>query len=303
MPVHAPNKRSRAWCFTWNNYSDADVVYVRSLAAEADYLVFGRERGASGTPHLQGYITFRNARTFASVRTIFKNNHVESAMKDDAAALYCKKEGDFEEFGERPKGQGKRCDLDEVRDRLAAGAAMHEIVQEARSFQSIKAAEAVLKWSKPVPRENVEVMWIVGESGSGKSTLASNMMGWRSVFWKPAGKWWDGYTNERSVIWDDFRDTAYPADELFRALQPLPCRCEIKGGSVQLSANRFIVTSIKYPWECYPSEPQKQLLRRIQELVIISDDGAELAYARAKVDSICVGVQKPNVTVLKKIAG
>ena len=44
--------RSNNWCFTLNNYTDESQQKVRDLGVGAEYLVFGRELGESGTPHL-----------------------------------------------------------------------------------------------------------------------------------------------------------------------------------------------------------------------------------------------------------
>jgi Putative viral replication protein len=114
--------RARSWCFTINNYNDVDQQRLRSLGGDAGltYLIFGRERGTTGTPHLQGYIQFRNAKVFAVVKRIVgERAHLEKSFASpDSAATYCKKEGDYEEFGTAPVGSGKRTDLIEFIDWL-----------------------------------------------------------------------------------------------------------------------------------------------------------------------------------------
>lgn len=51
---------SKVWCFTWNNFSSSDPeILVGALRqVEAEY-VFQHEVGASGTPHLQGFVHFK----------------------------------------------------------------------------------------------------------------------------------------------------------------------------------------------------------------------------------------------------
>lgn len=88
------NTRSRAWCFTWNNYTSEDLVWLLAYCVDHKYVI-GKEVGTENTPHLQGYIYFANARSFNSMRELLKNNHVEMARDKTAAMKYCTKEGDF----------------------------------------------------------------------------------------------------------------------------------------------------------------------------------------------------------------
>ena len=82
------------------------------------YLVFGRERGDSGTPHLQGFFVVANPVSLSQSKTLLNNYrcHLEIARgTPQQAADYCKKDGDFEEFGELPQ-QGKRSDWDRFKE-------------------------------------------------------------------------------------------------------------------------------------------------------------------------------------------
>lgn len=94
--------RSRAWCFTLNNYSDEDVLTFQAM--ECDYIVFGKEVGESGTPHLQGYVYFANARSLKSVKKINAKMHLEPAKGSSKQNFdYCtKQDKDFFEKGTRP---------------------------------------------------------------------------------------------------------------------------------------------------------------------------------------------------------
>lgn len=67
--------KSRAYCFTLNNYTEEEYLSVTSL--ESKYLVVGKEKGESGTPHLQGFIYFENPRGFNSVKKSIPRAHLE----------------------------------------------------------------------------------------------------------------------------------------------------------------------------------------------------------------------------------
>ena len=60
--------QSKYWCFTLNNYTDEDVDGVD--AWEYDYVIFGKEVGDNGTPHLQGYVECKTKKRL----TWLKNN-------------------------------------------------------------------------------------------------------------------------------------------------------------------------------------------------------------------------------------
>jgi len=100
--------QSTRWCFTLNNYAAADMDRLRELAGSCHYLVFGREVGDSGTPHLQGFVIFSERKRLTSAKSAIGNRaHLELARgTSKQAADYCKKENDFEEFGQLPAAQG-----------------------------------------------------------------------------------------------------------------------------------------------------------------------------------------------------
>lgn len=110
----------RRFCFTINNYTDQHVSTLETLGASdtVRYLVYGREVGESGTPHLQGFIIFTNSTRFSVAKTrIGDTAHIEVARgSSKQAADYCKKDGNFTEHGEFPDCQGKRSDWDSYKE-------------------------------------------------------------------------------------------------------------------------------------------------------------------------------------------
>lgn len=97
------------WVFTLNNFVPEDVTRLEALGVEAKYLVFGKETGESGTPHLQGFVIFPvSTRLAAAKRKVGERAHLEPARgSNQQASEYCKKDGDFQEFGSLPGPQGK----------------------------------------------------------------------------------------------------------------------------------------------------------------------------------------------------
>lgn len=98
------------WVFTYNNYSQDDIARLESLGGNMEgagisYLIFGREVAESGTPHLQGYCIFNARRRLRSLRELIgERGHFEiSRGTPQQASDYCKKEGNYSEFGSLPR--------------------------------------------------------------------------------------------------------------------------------------------------------------------------------------------------------
>lgn len=104
------------WCFTLNNYTALDVQLLDTQFQNGGikYLIYGFESGLSGTPHLQGFVIFEATKTLRSVKRILSERaHFELTRgTSQQASDYCKKEGNYREYGVLPRSAGKRTDLE-----------------------------------------------------------------------------------------------------------------------------------------------------------------------------------------------
>ena len=91
-----------------NNWDDEKLNHLKSL--DVRYMVFGKEIGDQGTPHLQGYVYLHKKKSLKSVNTFFGiPMHVEVAKADSFCNReYCTKEEDFYEKGDRPLAQTEK---------------------------------------------------------------------------------------------------------------------------------------------------------------------------------------------------
>lgn len=118
---------SKNWCFTLNNYTNADTSRIDGLVtSDPDriaYVIYGKEIGQSGTPHLQGFIALKAKSRLVRVKNIIGGNpHLEVARNVPASIQYCKKDGDWKEFGSIQKNrQGQRNDLDGFKKAVKSG--------------------------------------------------------------------------------------------------------------------------------------------------------------------------------------
>lgn len=91
-------KRSRKYCFTFNNYDDLTQKHLISYierSFKGAKMIVAREVGESGTPHLQGYVEFPNAIQFETLKMINPKIHWEAARgKTQQNVDYCSKDGD-----------------------------------------------------------------------------------------------------------------------------------------------------------------------------------------------------------------
>lgn len=120
--------------FTFNNYSDEDVLRIQGCVGQRGikYVCFGREIGEQGTPHLQGYLQ-STQKQFSRLMLATGNCHMEAQKgSSDQAIAYCQKDGDFWESGEKvfiaaPKGRGARSDLEEIQKAIERGESYDDI--------------------------------------------------------------------------------------------------------------------------------------------------------------------------------
>lgn len=259
-------------CFTLNNWTEEEYK-ILTEEIEWKYLIIGKERGSEGTPHLQGAGELVTRRRLTTLSKIIRRVHWEpmkSTMEN--ASNYCKKEGDFVEFGTMPITNSAKITTDTVRTSLLDGANIRNLVDDGTPLSGLKYANFWLTYKEKSRREKPTVIWLWGASGTGKSRMAQEMAG-NDDYWKDNTKWWDGYDGQKAVVLDDFRAHQMKFTYLLKLLDRYPMRVEIKGGYRQMTSPLIIVTSIVHPENSYQKdeEPMKQLIRRIDQIIHVTD--------------------------------
>lgn len=275
----APEK-NRGYVFTLNNWTTEEREILKKVKCR--YIVFGEEIAPkTGTPHLQGYVYFTDAKTRSAVtknlgvgKRIWFEKESEKATVEQRIN-YCKKEcNNIFEIGE-PPNQGCRGDIETLAHNIQTGEiTCDQIVienpfmfhQYGRTFQ--KSEDIALR--RKFRTEMTEGIWYFGETGKGKSERAFKDFNPKTHYNVPVHDkgWWDGYTGQEIVILNDFRGEynyqfmlnlvdRYPFNVSRRCREPVP-----------LLAKKVIITSSIPPWDIYKNRLEEdkiqQLLRRFK---------------------------------------
>lgn len=291
MPRIVGEKSYRAICYTINNYTDDVVTDV--IAASRDPTVAhvcAYEVGENGTPHLQGYIEWKNAKSFNAVKKFFNCNwmHLEPRRGPPKRAFYyCLKgkkpwdpetqqeidemEEDNFEYGEDCKpvfppygtygqSQGKRNDLHAVTEMIKEGQSMKRVAAEhPEAYVKFHKGFQKLKDILDEPRdmdEDPKLIVLYGPAGSGKSYYVNQLRKEcaeekKFYKWSPAqGQWFDLYDNEKVIWMDEFR-AQIPLGMMCDLIGRFECKVQVKGSMVQIKAEEFYITSPTHPATWY----------------------------------------------------
>lgn len=270
--------RVRSWCFTHNNYTADDELRYQNV--EAEHVVYGREVGEQGTPHLQGFIRFRNPRLGRAIARLLPGAYFTVAQNLEASIRYCRKDGDVYERGttviraeERAAGAaaGGQAQVDRWRQAYIAAqeGRLEDIPFDIRFKHDITIQRLRLKRLSDECPNSIAVLdneWVWGPSGTGKSVLAREEN--PNAYFKMRNKWWDGYEFEEVVILDDVdpRMEDWISAFLKDWADHHRIRVEIKNTSACIRPRRLIVTSQYSIDQCFKDpETRSALHRRFRE--------------------------------------
>ena len=121
----------------------------------------------------------------------------------------------------------------------------------------LKYASGCLKLAALAPpprRDGLRIITIVGPTGIGKSYSVHDMFpDIYVVNMGNSGLWWDGYTGQRAVMFEEFKGQVQ-LQKMLQILDPYPLRLEIKGGLVPARFTVVFITSNYTPDRWYRNE-------------------------------------------------
>lgn len=238
--------RHRNFCFTFNNYPNTTLV--DTIACK--YIAYSKEVAPqTGTPHLQGYISFYNPKAKTAVVGLMPGCHISvmrgSFLQNEA---YCSKAGELIKRGEEPTSNEQNGLVEKERWKktyeLAKLGKLDEIDPDIliRCYTSLK---AIMKDNmvKPPPCD-VKCFWIYGHTGTGKSHAVETK--YPDCYKKNMEdmKWYDGYQNQEVIYLEDFDVYQVRWGGMMKRLADRwPMQASIKGSMTYIRPKVVIVTS------------------------------------------------------------
>ena len=284
--------RVRRWLLTVNNPTleqhPCTVIPPHIASGKITWATGQFERGTENTTlHIQIYIEFRNPTSLVGARAIFENAHcvqcIGSALQNEE---YCEDEtgigqngrtgsghgdedpndddytaifGDLPwqfKFGVRPKGQGKRTDIDDMKEDMDQGMTIPEIsrVHFRVWSRTHRAVDRYFELNTADRSWLTRLHIVFGEPGTGKTSYVSFMTGDpKNTYWLPSPRtgsddvWFPGYQGERNVIIDEFELGWINLVTMKRMIDFPPYSVQKKGGDTKFLAKDVWIISNMAP--------------------------------------------------------
>lgn len=270
------NSQLRRCVMTLNNYNDDEYLDLRRYKSFKAGII-GREVGKDGTPHLQCAFLMKGGVRFSTLKRKFPRAHIEKmAGTPEQAFEYCRKDGNFEEWGDLPK-PGKRNDLRNACAAIQEGKTLGELAADpelastyVRNYRGLRALANEMAMKQSL-REK-KVVWLYGATGTGKTRFAADIAKIYGDYWMSSGslQWFDGYSNNRVAILDDLRTDHCKFSFLLRLLDRYELRVPVKGDFVRWNPEFIFITAPYSPkdmWNLRREGDINQLERRCSNII------------------------------------
>lgn len=261
---------ARNFCFTINNYTELEEQEIRKWKCR--YVIGGYEVGESGTPHIQGYIEFREPHKLGGLKKLHSKAHWEIKRGTrEEARKYCMKEGKYFEEGDwKSGGQGKRTDLKKIVTKLEEGERATEIILSdpetaSRNLRWLEKAQEIIDKKQTKAFRKVRTIVLTGKAGCGKTKYVHENN--ENVFTvNPEDSFpFDGYDGEKVILIDDFYGNL-KYTQLLRVLDGHQLRINIKGGHRYARWTKVYITSNEDPDQWYTRGLTDALKRRLTKV-------------------------------------
>ena len=114
----------------------------------------------------------------------------------------------------------------------------------------------------------MNIIVCLGPTGTGKSKWAYD--NYPNAYWKQNSQWWDNYTNQDTVIIDEFYGWL-PWSDLLRLCDRYPYMVQSKHGQLTFNSSTIVFTSNSLPSSWYKNMYMPAFERRVNSWKIFPD--------------------------------
>jgi len=284
MPPVAPWKGTNQYkrlCFTVNlgdidTWEDYDLnALVTGLGAS--FLIAGKETGAEGRKHFQGYAELPKKKYGKAIDEAFRkifplplSCHYEATYGTAKQNIkYCSKEDKAPFTHGKPESkQGERSDIAVAMHAVAAGEPMLKIAEDhPQVWAQYRRALDEYRGMKQAKRTwPTQLIFLWGPTGTGKSMHAMELEP-TAVFWADK-KYLNGFHGEEVLLFDDFDHESMHWQTFLTITDRYPMTINIKGGFANFAPRTIIFTSNSDPltwFQTAPAATREAIHRRIEE--------------------------------------
>lgn len=229
--------KHRSYLMTLNNPTEEEENNLKNWKEPA-YLVYQLEK--IHTLHIQAFFVFKNERYIGPIKKLFKRCHLEVCRSDIACEYYCKKKesrirGPYE-FGEKPKGSGKRTDIDDAVNDIKLFSTEEWFERHGSLYVKYRNGFKDLLNNKYKHRTSAPTSTYI----EGKCEYWEILEGITGSYFVYDGSW-DGYTQQDTVLILNKKNINFSLLE-----SPLQLNLKISYGSIPFNSKHIIIYNYKH---------------------------------------------------------
>ena len=236
-------------------------------------MILSSEVGESGTPHFQGFVHFKNAKTLTACKKWLGTNrvHLEPTQGTDFEAwMYCTPEYEGKDddtctilmtLGEVPLEEGDSSAWDVIVRMIQDGQNNLEIVKRYPQ-QAVRCQSAIdryrLEWDRANAEwRDLEVTYLHGLTGVGKTRMVMEKYGYSNVHRCTDKKHpFETYNGQDVLVFEEFR-SSYKIEDMLNWLDGYPVELPARYANKLAKFTKVYIIS---NWQLDEQYPNQQLM-------------------------------------------
>jgi len=228
--------KSKNFMLTKNNPKESLEEFHQILKADSVYARVQLELSASGTPHYQACVGYKNERHMKALIKQFDGCHIEVARNAMRAWKYCgkedtRKEGPLES-GVPPAAKNVKGDTKTRNEYILKHGVCKAVDEGHLPLEKLKQVQQSvdlyrLMSIRPPSIDKLLGEWHWGATGTGKSYGVRQE--YPDAYIKSNSFWWDGYQGEETVIYEEMGPKQVSGHHIKQWADHHPFQAAVKG--------------------------------------------------------------------------